>query len=95
MNKSQSPAETNKKTKESSNMTQNRQGLLNQEEITKAQNAMNQGATGQAMQQQFTGMQSGGMVKPGDKVEAQNAMQGMQSGGMVKPGDKIEAKSQM
>ena len=65
-----------------------------------AQNAMNQGGAGQAMQQQFTGMQSGGMqsggmVKPGDKVEAQNAMQGTQSGGMVKPGDKIEARNRM
>ena len=79
-------------------MTHNRQGVLSPEEIANAQNAINQGTTGgegsQAMQG-FTGMQSGGMVKPGDKVEAQNAMRGMQAGGIVKPGDKIEAESKM
>jgi hypothetical protein len=35
------------------------------------------------------------MVKPGDKVEAKNAMQGVQSGGLVKPGDKIDAQNRM
>ena len=44
---------------------------------------------------QSGGIQAGGMVKPGDKVEAKNAMQGVQSGGLVKPGDKIEAQNRM
>jgi hypothetical protein len=84
-----------KKTKGELTMTQNIQGLLSQEEITKAQNAISQGSQGQAAGMQSGGIQAGGMVKPGDKVEAKNAMQGVQSGGLVKPGDKIEAQNRM
>ncbi len=73
-------------------MAQNKQqgGILRPDEIARAQNEMGQtggGGSGNATQ--------GGMVKPGDKIEAQNAITGTQSGGMVKEGDKVEAQSEM
>jgi MOSC domain-containing protein YiiM len=74
-------------------MAQNKQqgGILRPDEIARAQNEMNQtGSTGGAGT-----VTQGGMVKPGDKIEAQNAITGTQSGGMVKAGDKIEAQSEM
>jgi hypothetical protein len=36
------------------------------------------------------------MVKPGDKIDAKDAISGTKSGGgAVKPGDKVEAQSEM